>query len=144
MLESSIGYVDAEYSDLDEAETLITKDNDLERVPETTLSASISKDFSIGDYGNFRGRVDWSWRDEQYMDTFNTEQIAQDDYQLVNANLSWWSASNRFSATAGVKNINDEDYLITGVLGDAFQSYEGVYDRGREYYLTLRYNFGDQ
>ena len=33
--------------------------------------------------------------------------------------------------------------MISGVIGDAFQSYEGVFSRGREYYATLRYNFGN-
>jgi len=41
----------------------------------------------------------------------------------------------------GATNLGDEDYLVTGIIGDAFQAYEGVYARGREYYLTLRYDF---
>jgi iron complex outermembrane receptor protein len=144
LIEASVGYIDAEYSDIDEAETLIDDSKDLERVPETTYSASIAKDFGLGDNGNLRARVDWSWRDEQQMDTFNTPQIAQDDYHLVNANVAWWAPDNRYSVVLGVDNLTDEDYLISGIVGDAFQSYEGVFARGREYYLTLRYQFGDQ
>lgn len=144
LFETSVGVVDAEYSDMDEAETLISENNDLERVPETTFSASLSKDFSLGSNGNVRARIDYSWRDEQFMDTFNTAEIKQDDYQLINANIAWWSADNRYSATLGVNNLDDEDYLISGIVGDAFQSYEGVFARGREYYLTLRYEFGNE
>ena len=62
----------------------------------------------------------------------------------MNANISWWSPDNLYSATLGVNNLNDEDYLISGIIGDAFQSYEGVFAWGRKYYLTLRYEFGGQ
>ena len=51
----------------------------------------------------------------------------------MNANISWWSPDNLYSATLGVNNLNDEDYLISGIIGNAFQSYEGVFARGREY-----------
>jgi iron complex outermembrane receptor protein len=142
-VEAALGVTDAEYSDIDTAETLVPENNDLERVPETTWSASLAKDFELGKYGSASARVDWSWRDEQYMDTFNTPEIAEDDYHLVNTSVSWLSSDERYSAIAGVINIGDEDYMISGIVGDAFQSYEGVFSRGREYYLTLRYNFGE-
>ena len=38
-------------------------------------------------------------------------------------------------------NLTDENYLITGIIGDAFQSYEGLYDRGREWYVTANMTF---
>jgi len=41
----------------------------------------------------------------------------------------------------GGTNIADEKYLVSGIVGDAFQSYEGVYARGSEWYLKMLYNF---
>ncbi len=43
--------------------------------------------------------------------------------------------------TLGGLNLTDEEYLLSGIVGDAFQSYEGVYARGTQWYLTLRYNY---
>jgi len=141
LLEAGVGYVDAQYEKLDSAETLIDKSYDLERVPEYTFNAALSRRFELGDAGSLDARVDWSRRDDQFMDSFNTPQIAQDAYDLVNASLSWQSAGKDWSVMLGATNLGDEDYLVTGIIGDAFQAYEGVYARGREYYLTLRYDF---
>jgi iron complex outermembrane receptor protein len=142
LLEAGVGYVDAQYEKLDSVETLIDKSYDLERVPELTANAALSKRFDLGDSGRIDARVDWSYRDDQYMDSFNTPQIAQGSYDLFNASLTWTSAREDWSVMLGGTNLSDEDYLISGIIGDAFQAYEGVYARGREYYLTLRYNFG--
>jgi iron complex outermembrane receptor protein len=142
LLEAGVGYVDAQYEKLDSVETLIDKSYALERVPELTANAALSKRFDLGDNGRIDARVDWSYRDDQYMDSFNTPQIAQGSYDLFNASLTWTSAREDWSVMLGGTNLSDEDYLISGIIGDAFQAYEGVYARGREYYLTLRYNFG--
>ena len=48
---------------------------------------------------------------------------------------------DRYDVVAAVKNLTDEDYLMTGVWGAAMQSIEGVYNRGREYSLTVRARF---
>ncbi len=141
--ETALGLVDAKYSDIDTSETFVSKGNDLERVPALTASASVSRDFEWGENGTGTVRVDWSYRDEQYMDTFNTSQIHQGAYDLLNVNFVWRSLDERYSLTVGGKNLTDEKFMISGVIGDAFQSYEGVFSRGREYYATLRYNFGN-
>jgi outer membrane receptor protein involved in Fe transport len=39
----------------------------------------------------------WSCRDDQFMDSFNTPEIAQDAYSLVNASLTWHSARKDWS-----------------------------------------------
>ena len=142
LLETSVGTVDAEYKELNEAETLISRSNDLERVPDLTLSASVSRTITLNNGSSLALRLDWSHRAEQFMDTFNTPQIAQDDYQLVNANITWLSPDDRFSVALGGTNLTDEQYLVSGILGDAFQSYEGVFAREREYYLNLNYKLG--
>ena len=38
-------------------------------------------------------------------------------------------------------NLGDEEYLVTGVYGTAFQSLEGTFDRGRQWQLELRRDF---
>jgi iron complex outermembrane receptor protein len=37
--------------------------------------------------------------------------------------------------------LSDEEYLVSGVYGTAFQSFEGLFDRGREVRLEIRRDF---
>ncbi len=140
LIEASYGWLDARYDDIDFNETFIDEGNEFERVPERTANVAVSREFYT-DVGNFTARVDWSYRSKEYMDSFNTELIAQDAYDLVNANLNWTSNDEVWDVQLSLKNIGDEKYLTTGIIGDAFQTYEGIYNRGREWMLTTRYNF---
>ncbi len=141
-LEAGVGVVDAKYSKIDSSQTLVDKSNELERVPDLTVNAAISRDLNFADKGTGMVRLDWSYRSDFYMDTFNTELIHQEAYGLLNASVSWRSPSERYQLILGGKNLTDERYMISGIIGDAFQSYEAVYSRGREYYLTFRCHFG--
>lgn len=140
LVEASYGWLNARYDDIDFNETFIHKGNEFERVPERTASLAVSRDFYT-EFGNFTARVDWSYRSKEYMDAFNTELIAQDAYDVVNANLNWSSSDEVWDVQLSLKNIGDEKYLTTGIIGDAFQTYEGIYNRGREWMLTTKYNF---
>jgi len=59
----------------------------------------------------------------------------------VNASLGWTSADERFGLQAGVKNIADKRYLVSGITVDAIQAFEGVYNRGREWSLTASFRY---
>jgi iron complex outermembrane receptor protein len=140
--ELSVGYVDAAYTEIDEATTFVAKDNDFDRVSDWSVSGAISKDFSLDSNGLITARLDWSYHSSFFNDTFNTPQIAQDDsYEIVNANIVWLDAGEQWRVTLGVNNLLDDDYLITGIIGDAFQSYETMENRGREYWLSVSRKF---
>ena len=140
LLEASYGWLNPRYDDVDTAETFLTKSNEFERVAEHTANVALTHDW-ITDIGAWTARVDWSYRSKEYMDSFNSEQIAQDAYDLVNANLTWNSPDDSWAVQLTAKNLTDEKYLITGIIGDAFQTYEGIYSRGRELSLSTRYRF---
>ena len=61
--------------------------------------------------------------------------------QLVDASVRWISADEDWLLTLSGRNLTDDDYLISGVYGTAFKSFEGLYDRGREWRLELRRDF---
>ena len=140
-VEAGIGYLDAGYDAIDFATTFVDINNRLDRVSDWTLSAAISKEIVLGNSGTLIPRVDWSYRSAFENDSFNTPQIHQNGYNMLNANITWENADENMSLVAGVKNLTDEKYLITGIIGDAFQSYEGLFDRGRQWYVTARFNF---
>jgi iron complex outermembrane receptor protein len=140
-VEAGIGYLDAGYDEIDFATTFVDKNNNLDRVSDWTLSSATFYEIAIGGAGTITPRLEWAYRSEFDNDAFNTPQIHQDDYHLVNANVAWQNSDATISVIAGVTNLTDENYLITGIIGDAFQSYEGLYDRGRQYYLTANFGF---
>ena len=137
---AGLGYIDAEYDQVD-SDTLFSADNAFERVPEWTASASVSKEFILEGGAVLLPRLDWSYRSETFNDTFNTAMIAQDGYSTVNGSIAWLSSNEKLRLTFGVTNLTDEEYLVTGVAGDAFQSFEGLYARQREWYATYAYEF---
>ncbi|WP_321396045.1 TonB-dependent receptor [Emcibacter sp.] len=140
-VEAGLGYLDAGYDEIDFDTTFVEKTNRLDRVSDWSLSAAVSKEFDLGNSGSLVPRVDWSYRSEFDNDAFNTPELHQGGYHLLNANMTWENADETMAVVVGVKNLTDEKYLHTGIIGDAFQSYEGLYDRGREWYLTGRFNF---
>jgi iron complex outermembrane receptor protein len=140
-VEAGVGYLDAEYDEINTAETFVDKDNRLDRVSDWTLNAATFYEIGIGGAGTIIPRLEWAYRSKFDNDAFNTPQIRQDDYHLLNANVAWENSGESISVIAGVINLTDENYLITGIIGDAFQSYEGLYNRGREWYLTANFSF---
>ena len=139
--EASIGYTDAGYDSLLPTVAGVTEDADFERISKWTLSAGVSKEVNLGELGTLVPRVDWSFRSSFFNDTFNTPEIAQGSYNVVNANIRWQSPSDTIAVIVGATNLTDEDYLNTGILGDLFGQYEVVNAREREYYMTVKYNF---
>jgi iron complex outermembrane receptor protein len=141
LINAGLGYVDASYDDIDQATTFVAPDSDFERVPEWTGSLALSKEFALSGGSAVIPRLDIAYRSDFFNDTFNTPEIAQDAYTTVNASVSWLSADEAWRVSVGATNLTDEDYLVTGVAGDAFQVYEGLFARGREWYATLNYSF---
>lgn len=139
--EFAVGLTDASYDNIDATTTFVSQNNMFERISKWSLSGGIQKEVGLGEHGTLTPRVDWSWRSRFFNDTFNTPQIAQKGYHLVDGNITWRDAAKKFTVTAAVKNIFDKHFLLSGVYGDAFQTYEGVYNRGREASITVGYNF---
>ncbi len=141
LFEASFSKLDAEYDDIDTELTLIGEQFEFERVPEYTASLGASKEVSLNDLGAVVLRVDWSYRDETYNDAYNTELLKQDSYDLWNASIRWTSVEGDWSVLLSGRNLSDEEYLVTGVYGTAFQAFEGSFDRGRQWLLQATYKF---
>ncbi len=141
LLEGSFSYLDAEYDDIETQLTLIGEDFDFERVPETSGSLGVSREFSLQDNGTLVARVDWSFRDDTFNDAYNTPILETDAYDLWNASLRWTNVDGDLTVLLSGRNLGDEKYLVTGVYGTAFQAFEGSFDRGRQWLLEVRKTF---
>jgi iron complex outermembrane receptor protein len=140
-LEATAGLTDASYDKIDQATTYIDKSNAFERISKWSLSAAVTYEHELAGGSKLRPRVDWAWRSKFYNNSFNTPEIAQKGYHIVNASIGWTAADERFSLLGSVKNIADKRYLLSAVLVDAVQTFEGVYNRGREWSLTASFKY---
>ncbi|MGB1141842.1 MAG: TonB-dependent receptor domain-containing protein, partial [Halioglobus sp.] len=137
LIEGTFSYVDAEYDEIDTELTLIEDDFDFERVPETSGSVGVSKEMDFNQYGSLVARVDWSYTDDYYNDAYNTELLKTDSFDTWDASLRWTSLEGDWAVLLSGRNLTDEEYLVTGVYGTAFQSFEGNFDRGRQWLLEV-------
>jgi len=140
-IEASLALLDASYDDIDTGITLIGENFDFERVPETQASLGVSKEIALDDMGSLTLRADWSYRSDVYNDAYNTPLLKQDSYDLVDASIRWMNADADWTVTLYGRNLSDEEFLVTGVYGTAFQAYEGLYNRGRQWQLEIRKHF---
>lgn len=141
LVEGTLGLTDASYKDIDQATTYINPSNMFERVSKWTASAAMTYELELPGGSQLRPHVDWSWRSKFYNNTFNTARIAQPGYHLFGASVGWSSADDRLGLAATVKNIGNKRFLLSGILVDAIQAFEGVYNRGREWSLTASVKF---
>ncbi|MEE4208910.1 MAG: TonB-dependent receptor, partial [Parvularcula sp.] len=137
---ASVGYLDAEYTDVGNAQN-ISEDSEFVKAPQWQTSLLARYTAPITSWGQFTGQVDWSWRDDVFNDVVNSPQVAQEAYHLVNASLFVEPASEAWLATIFVRNALDEEYIVNGVDGGAFGISEAVVGRPREYGVSYRMRF---
>jgi iron complex outermembrane receptor protein len=141
LVESSVSLLDASYDEIDTGSTLIGLSNDFERVPETTVSLGVSREMTLGANGTMVLRGDWSYRSETFNDAYNTPLLETESTDLIDASARWLSADESWTVILSATNLTDEEYLVTGVYGTAFQSFEGMFDRGRQVRFEVRRDF---
>lgn len=143
-LYGTVGYMDAEYTDLDdpgEGALEVSKDHMFVNTPEWTSSLTLEYRFPLAELGEVAMMVDYSYRDEVANDAANTPELIEDSLSLWNARISLLSSSENWEVAAFGRNLGDEEYLTSGVSTTAFGIVEGIYGRPREYGLTLKYMY---
>lgn len=138
-LEGSLGYLDPEFTKIDPAATEIGLDSKFERISKWTVSASLSKSFTLADDSEITARGDWSYRSGMFMDALNSPQLYQPGYSLFNANLTYDFPGKVVSLVAGMTNIANKKYSVTGVYGSSFGLYEQMFARPREWSLSVKW-----
>jgi iron complex outermembrane receptor protein len=141
-ISAGVGYTDAEYLEVDPAAVGITADNQFGNVPAWTATAGVSADlFKIAE-GQVSSRVDWSFRSAHFKDAINTPELRQPAYSLFNATLTYRAKNDRWGLTAGVTNLFDKTYLVTGyndIVGIGVIT--GTYARPREFLASANFTF---
>ena len=143
-LEFSAGYTHAEYTAIRVEAPLastVTLDDSFDHVPEWSLGGAVSKEFLFDDYSSLVVRLDGSYKTEYANDPDNSALIFTPDVFLANATVRWTSSDEGLVLGAGVKNLTNEKYLMSGYLNEAIGHAEAIYNRGRQWYVQAKVNF---
>jgi iron complex outermembrane receptor protein len=143
-LSASAGYTDSEYTKvLPEAvvapnpfQAGVNVGDELPKTPEFKFNLSPRYEFSVGE-GSIVLLADYTWTDEMRNDTEGTFLIARDSTEMLNASVTYRSASRKWEVTLGGTNLTDERFLVTGQAQIAGGQIYGTWNRPREWYLTL-------
>ncbi len=118
-LQAQIGYLHADYKEFTASTVIAGKPVVIDRskenppfAPEWTARLAVAYTFSLAANGGLTLSADMIYRDKQWLSVDNRDVLTQDSYALMNALVSWTSASNRWYGSAGVKNLTDEVYKV--------------------------------
>lgn len=133
----SLGILNAEYEELDPLTGLDPATAQLPNTPETTASFALNWQPTE----NWGFNFNYSFTSEVFNDFENTALLREGDTSILGANINYNSNSEQWYVTAGVTNLTDERRLISGFNAGALDFIIGSFNRPREWYLTLGYNF---
>jgi len=147
LIEASLGYLDAQYTELD-AGTGITLAHKLVKTPELSAVAAVAHTTYFND-SSLMARIDYSYSDEFYNNAINSSFLKQDSYGLVNLTFNYINYSddrNTWEVLIYAKNLTDERYISAGYSEqngptNNLGSSEVVRDRGRQYGIKFKYNY---
>jgi iron complex outermembrane receptor protein len=141
-LSATVGYLDSKYTEIEPSVQTITLDSELIGAPEWTASAAADFTIPLDDWAELVLRSDYTYRAKTYFDAANTESVAQHGYGLWNAAVTLRSPSDRWALTAGVLNLADEEYRVTGVgVLDSLGFASAIYGRPREWFAQASVRF---
>jgi len=141
-IEVGVGYLDAEYTEINPAATEINLSKELVNTPELSLNIGLSYVFELENIGTISPRIDWFYKDDSHNDALNTQALFQDSYELVNASITFEDLEGVWQLILSGKNLTDERYIIAGFASEDFQSIaEANFGRPREWALTIKRNF---
>ncbi|MFT6890160.1 MAG: iron complex outermembrane receptor protein [Halioglobus sp.] len=143
-VEAAVGWVDAEIVEVAADSTNSggpAKGDTVPFVPEYNTSLSVIKIFDLGDAGTLTPRVDWSWRDDVLFSADNNPDNSQEAHSIVNVNVSWDSASDKYSVTLFLNNIADEETITFSEVSASSGAGFDLLGRGFEWYVAAEMRF---
>lgn len=142
-LNGGVGHTDAAYESVPPAAAPVTVNSKLPDTPKWTATLGAAAYVYDNDrYGSMSLRLDANYKSGVYKDAVNTPTLYQPGYIVANVSANFALPRRHLSLSAGIINLTDKRYLVTGYadLAAAGNVY-GFYARPREWYARLRYDF---
>jgi len=143
-LDLAYGYIDAEYTSITPPTNVVLSsvvdiDADLVNTPENTFSLGAEYVTGIGNR-DLTLRVDYSFTDDVFNDSQNSEFLFQESTSLWNASAKY-EINDNSEVVAWIENISDERYIVSGNSNFGLGFHSAVPSRPREYGITYRHRF---
>ena len=140
-INGSLGLLDGEYVSLNENANEFTLDDKLIRTPTNSYNFGISYLFDIGKSGSLLPRFDLTSQNNIHFEPANNDFVFEDGYQHINFLLTYKTPSKKLSITAGVLNLTNQRYLLSGDSNGVLSYALGIYSRPRNWMASVRYDF---
>ena len=149
LIQGGVGYLDAKYTELDQAQNLVTDlilltlDSELPNAPEWSTNLGVQYSWNLAEYGGqLVPRVDWSYRSEVFNDALNFPALRQPGFHLVDLALTYFSADEKWDVSAFCKNVTDERYITAGFANILLGGWAvATVGRPREWGVSFAYHF---
>ena len=164
---SSLGYLDQDRESLTGNVLGLTLDSRFEQTSEWMANAQIYREFQVGQLGYLTPRFEWSFRSEYgtnqnglprdgadvvpgnpFADANGTlgygvsnPALLEDDLHILNASIQWMPSDSDLRVSLGVDNLTDEKFTNFGNYQDGFGWTTEIFDRGRQWYVQVNYEF---
>jgi iron complex outermembrane receptor protein len=134
-------FIDADIIKITDPSATITEDNDFANIPKNSFNISGDYFIYLSNNAELKLHADYVWKDDHFNDAENDPLLFQKSYGVIGLSATYTTESEDWSIVSGVKNATDERFLYTGFSQPGVGFVEGGYNRGRELYLTVQYEF---
>jgi iron complex outermembrane receptor protein len=141
IINAGFGYTKSEFKEVVPGAPPIVG-NQLPFAPEVTANVGVEYGIDLGNAGRLTPRVDARYQSRVFFTALNLPLEQQEPYTLVRARLTYNDPADRFSVSAFVDNLTDEEFYTFGqnALGAQGVAYNYL-GRPREYGVTVAARF---
>jgi iron complex outermembrane receptor protein len=169
--DAAVGYIDAEYEDLEECLLFnavdpdgpggplppaceeangssldpnfggFTMDTELPKTPEWKFTLSPSYTVDLANGSNLLFLLDWTHTSHMQNTAPNTPLLERESTDMLNVSAHWRPKSGRYEFAAGATNLLDERWLTVGSTNPAAGEIVGSYNAPRMWYGQVRVFF---
>lgn len=124
-----------------QARNMQLRDNRFPRAPSWTLTGSYEHDWGVESGGLITFRLQGKYESTQYFTIFNFDDDRQGAYARADASLAYAPSSGRYQLQAFVRNLTDEEILVTAGENSYAQTYAYAFAPPRTYGVRANINF---
>ncbi len=147
LINASVGFTDSKYTSVlpgaqvaaNPFQAGVFPGADLPKTPKWKFNISPRYELAVGE-GKVVLLADYTRTSSLWNDTERAYLLQRPSTDMLNGSITYKSGNN-WDITAGMTNITDERYLVTGQAQIAGGQFYGTYSRPREWYLKLGLDF---
>ena len=153
-INTSVGYLDATFSTLSASVSQpsvagpipgiragAVVGGQLPKTAKWSINVSPRYEFDVGNGGSIVLLADWTHKTPVWNEVARYYSMRRPKVDLVNASVSYHEPEGRWELTVGGTNLTDKRYLVNGGVNDAAGLGFGSYNRPREWYARIGFNF---